>query len=177
LSDKGLRQAERLRQRLATFRIDAIYSSDLQRAVATARVIASQHKVEVMTTRELQEMDFGELEGMDFKEVQQHYPQMDVRRLGRNPEKNLPQGESLSQLAARATQFLTTLEKHSPEETVLIVAHSGPIRTILCLLLGISLEHWWQIRVDPASLTIVDTLPQGTVLSLLNDICHLADLA
>ncbi len=177
LSDKGLRQAERARQRLASLKIDAIYASDLQRAVATAQIIASQHEAEVTISSELREINFGELEGMNFQEIKQRYPQLDLKSVVRNPEKALPNGESLNQLAARVTRFLPTLEKHSPEETVLIVAHGGTIQTILCLLLGIGLEHWGKIRVEPASLTIMNTFPWGVMLSLLNDVCHLADLA
>ena len=64
LSDAGFRQAERLRDRLATERIDAIYSSELRRASATAEIIASSHRLHVIICAELREMNFGELEGL-----------------------------------------------------------------------------------------------------------------
>ena len=157
-------------------RIDAIYSSDLQRAADTARIIAAPHEVEVTISRELREINFGALEGRSFTEIQQDYPHISARWLCYNPGEALPEGESLNQLAARVARSLTLLEKHSPEDTVLIVAHGGTIRTILCLLLGIGLEHWWKLKVDNASFTTVDNLPWGIMLSSLNDVGHLTDL-
>jgi len=43
----------------------------------------------------------------------------------------------------------------------------------VCHLLGIDLSHWRQIRLDNASLSIVETYPQRAILSLLNDVSHL----
>jgi hypothetical protein len=44
---------------------------------------------------------------------------------------------------------------------------------MICNLLGIGIEHWLQMRVDHASLSIVETYPQGNVLNLWNDVSHL----
>ncbi len=65
------------------------------------------------------------------------------------------------------------LNKHASSETILIVSHSGPLKVLVCLLLGIDQSHWWQIRCDNASLSIVETYPQGAIINLLNDISHL----
>ncbi|MBM3133463.1 MAG: histidine phosphatase family protein, partial [Chloroflexi bacterium] len=51
--------------------------------------------------------------------------------------------------------------------------HGGPIQVLICHLLGIGLEHWWQIRLSGASISILDTYPQGTSLALLNSTSHL----
>jgi len=53
------------------------------------------------------------------------------------------------------------------------VSHSGALRTFICQLLGMEPRQRWQIRLDPASLTIVETYPQGAILTLLNDVSHL----
>ncbi|GAH63159.1 unnamed protein product, partial [marine sediment metagenome] len=82
-------------------------------------------------------------------------------------------GESVAELINRVSKFLERLEKHAPEETILIVAHSAPLRLLICHLLGIELRHWRQIRLDLASLSILDTYPQGAILNSLNDISHL----
>lgn len=173
LSAAGLRQAERLRDRLATEKIDAIYSSDLQRASATAKLIASAHQLEVITCAELREINFGQLEGLTFDEVSQLYPEVTKLWVERSPELKYPGGESIDRFTKRVSKFLSRLEEHTEQETILIAAHSGVLRTLICLLLGIELQHRWQFRLDLASLSILETYPQQAILSLLNNVSHL----
>jgi alpha-ribazole phosphatase len=173
LSAAGFRQAERLRNRLAAEKIDAVYSSDLQRASATAELIASAHRLEVISCAELREIDFGEIEGLTFDEVSQLYPEVTSLWVERNPALEYPGGESIAGFDKRVSKFLARLEKHNEEETVLIVAHSGVLRTLICRLLGMEPEHKWQFRLDLASLSILSTYQHVAVLSLLNDVSHL----
>ena len=173
LSAVGLRQAERLRDRLATEKINAVYSSDLRRSSLTAETIASRHKLEVITCPELREIDFGQLEGLTFDQISQLYPEVTRLWIERSPELKYPGGESIYQLNNRVGVFMRRLEKHAEQETILIVAHSGVLRTLACQLLGIELRHRWQIRLDLASLTVIETYPQGAILTLLNDVGHL----
>jgi len=173
LSAAGLRQAERLRDRLATEKLNAVYSSDLRRASLTADTIASRHKLEVITCPELREIDFGQLEGLTFDQIGRLYPEVTRLWMERSPELKYPDGESIYQLNNRVSDFMRRLEKHANEETILIVAHSGVLRTLACQLLGIEPQHRWQIRLDLASLTVIETYPQGAILTLLNDVSHL----
>ena len=173
LSDAGFRQAERLRDRLATERIDAIYSSELRRASATAEIIASSHRLDVITCAELREMNFGKLEGLTFNEISRLYPEVSELWLQRSPKLKYPGGESIDEFNSRVNQFVDQLKTHAPQETILIVAHSGSLRSLMCHLLGIGSERRWQFRLDLASLTILETYPQGAILSLLNDVSHL----
>ena len=175
LSAVGLKQAEQLRHRLATEKISTIYSSDLRRALLTAETIASPHRPEFITCPELKEINFGQLEGLTFDEVSEFYPEVMQLWRERNPKLRYPGGESLDEFNERVTSFLSRLEKHGDEETVLILAHAGVLRTLICQLLDVEPWHRWQLCLDLASLTIIETYPQGTILSLLNDTCHLAE--
>jgi alpha-ribazole phosphatase len=172
LSDIGKRQAEQLRDRLAPEKISAIYSSTLSRARTTAEVIASWHKVRVVPCEELCECSFGYVEGLTFGEISKKFPEL-ARELGDWKTVVFPGGESLEQLDKRVQSFLGKLKQLKQESTIGIVAHDGPLRLIICHLLGLEIRHWFQIRVDHASLSIVETYPQGTVLSLLNDVSHI----
>ena len=173
LSAAGLRQAEQLRCRLAAEKIDAIYSSDMSRASVTAEIIASEHQLEVVACTELREIDFGEFEGLTFAEVSQLYPETARLWAERNPSLEFPGGEKLTGFDKRIGKFISRLKKHSPEETILIVAHCGALRVLLCRLLGIELQHRWQFRLDLGSLSILETYPQGAILNRLNDVSHL----
>jgi alpha-ribazole phosphatase len=174
LNEAGIKQAEQLRNRLAPEKLDIIYTSPLRRARATAEIIASAHKAAVIACDDLCECNFGEIEGMTFTEIEKQYPVL-AQELRDRKTGAFPGGETLEQLNERVKSFLKRLEKHKPEETVLVVAHGGPVRLIICNLLGLGLEHWVQMRVDHASLSIVETYPGMNILSLLNDTSHLKE--
>ena len=175
LSALGLRQAERLRDRLAAQKIDAVYSSDLQRALATARIIASGHQLDVTICAELREINFGKLEGLNFEEISQLFPEFTAKwKVQRNTDIEFPGGESLDQLHRRVRNFVDRLQKRKPEETVLVVAHAGVLRSLICQLMEIELRYIYRIRLDLGSLSIVEAYPEGAIVSLLNDTSHLA---
>ncbi len=176
LSALGARQAERLRDRLAAQKIDVVYSSDLQRAWATAKTIAFRHQLEVTICAELREINFGKLEGLNFGEISQLFPEFTAKwKAQRSTDIEFPGGESLDELNNRVSNFVGRLKKHEAEETILIVAHAGVLRSLICQLMGLELQHIYHIRLDLASLSILETHPTGAILTLLNDTSHLRD--
>ena len=173
LSAAGIEQAEKLCDRLAVEKIDAVYSSDLERALVTAEIIASSHQLAVITCAELREVNFGQLEGLTFSEISQLYPEVAKLWAERSTKLKYPGGESLVKFNNRVSKFLSRLDKHAVDETILVVAHAGVLRTLVCQLLSIDPQRRWQIRLDLASLSIMETHQQGAILSLLNDVSHL----
>jgi alpha-ribazole phosphatase len=173
LSPAGIRQAERLRDRLAGEPLSAVYASDLRRASATAEIIASRHDLAVTTCPELREIDFGEIEGLTFDEARRLYPEVVRLWIEQSSELKYPAGDSITEFSNRVIGFVPRLAKHAKQETVLIVAHSGVLRTLLCQLLGMETRHRWQMRLDLASLSVAETYSRSAVLCSLNDVCHL----
>jgi len=173
LSAHGLKQAEQLRDRLSSEKIDTIYTSNLRRASITAGIIASHHEAEIITCPELQEINFGKVEGLTFTEINQRYPELVDTWLSREPGFRFPEGESVGEFNKRVTKFLGILTKHTTEESILIVAHSGTLRLLICNLLGIEPRYWRQFRVDLASLSMLETYHQGAILNSINDVSHL----
>ena len=173
LSAEGIRQAEQLRDRLTTQKIDTVYASNLSRAMVTAQIIASRHQAKIITRDELGEINFGDVEGLTFNEISQLHPELAESMANWSVHPGFPGGETIDELNERVNKFLPELKKHPPEETVLIVAHSGILRLMICNLLVIEQEHWRQLRINLASLSILETYPRGAILSLLNDISHL----
>lgn len=173
LSDRGIWQAEKLRDRLAGEKINAIYSSNLSRAHATAEIIASRHQLNITACDELNECNFGYAEGLTFAEISELYPELAQVLSGFDTAARFPGGENFNELNSRVQKFLERLNEHKPKETILIVAHGGPLQIIICQLLKIDIKHWRQIRLYLASLSIVETYPQEAMLNLLNDVSHL----
>lgn len=173
LSDEGIAQSERLRDRLAAEKISATYSSRLRRARATAEIIATPHRLPVTVCEELLEINFGQAEGLTFREIGQRFPEVVKAWPNRDLSFSYPGGETIGELNSRVTGFLSRLDKHAPEETVLIVAHAGVLRLLICHLLKLEPWRWRQLRTDLASLSIVETFPEMAILTLLNDVSHL----
>ncbi len=159
LTDTGRYQAERLRERLTAEKIDTVYTSNLKRARMTAEIIVTGRDLNIIECPELSEISYGEVEGLTFTEIKQRYPTLadQIRRSDLTME--FPGGEKFPDFIKRVESFKQRLVKHGEGESVLIVAHGGPLRTLLLSLLGISQESWWQLRIDNASLSILDTYP------------------
>jgi alpha-ribazole phosphatase len=173
LGNAGIQQAQCLRDRLASEKIKYAYASQLKRSFVTAETVMATHHLNVIKSSFLNEIDFGELEGLDFQEVKARYPEVTRRWIQHDLELQYPGGESLGQMQARVKEFVNLLNAHSENETILIVAHSGILRTLICQLLGLGMDHFWNLRVDLASISIVETYPEIPILSLLNDVSHL----
>ncbi len=169
----GLHQAEQLRDRLAMEKIDAIYTSELKRAAETAAVIAARQNLKVTPCPELKEVDFGRLEGLEFNEIHQQFPEIEKMWVTRDPALVYPDGESLTGFEERVAGFMSRLQTHRQDETVLVVAHAGVVRTLICQLLTLGMQNRWSLRIDLGSLSIVETYPEISVLCLLNDVSHL----
>lgn len=177
LSDLGREQAQLLARRLANKKIDCFYSSDLKRAYETASIVAQPHNQDVMTTPALREMNFGVWEGKTAQEINASYPGQ-LKNWWVNPmDMNIPQGEKLQDLAARCMYEIKSIINKHNNETVLVAAHGGSIRSIICCVLGINLNEMWRLYLDNACLNLVD-FPQWEkgALRLLNDCAHLDNI-
>ena len=174
LSAKGRRQVELLADYLADEPIDVICSSDLRRASRSAEIIASRFDKKVITRPELREIDYGKISGLTFPEVAKQFPDVAKLWFTRPLSLQFPGGESVDQLRARVVRFLIEL-KPKPEQTVLIVAHGGPLKFAICTLIGLDAKHWQQLQLDPASLSIITIYPETTMFTRLNDTSYLKE--
>ena len=175
LNEEGFRQVEKLNKRLADEKIDAVYSSDLQRAVDTAKGAVSGRDIEITTCYELREMNFGEAEEMTFAELNEKYPDLARSVMNVDTGVSFPGGESFADFVERVQAFLKTLEKFNEDHTILIVSHGATLKVIVCELLGIDPNHWYQMGIDNASLSIINTYRHRTILNSLNETSYLND--
>lgn len=175
LNARGERAAQSLARRVAPYGLAAAYSSDLARAAETSRIILEDRPVPTETVEDLREFSYGEWEGMTLHEARALEPGVFDRQLGlENANFAAPGGETTAQLLGRVRRFYArTIERHDPEENLLIVTHGGPIRALLVLLLGLPREYFWRVRVDLGSLSIVSNQTGGRVLEMWNDTSHL----
>ena len=171
LNELGLKQAEQLRDRLASEKITHYYSSTLSRARDTAKIIAAGRR-SIVACKELCECNFGYLEGLTYEEIKRLHPAV-AEELVKMESIDFPGGESLEKFHARLETFLKRLEKHKPQDVIAIIAHGGSLRMLICHLLGLEIKHWHRMHIDRGSLSIVDTYPVVNILDSLNDTSHL----
>ena len=107
------------------------------------------------------------------EEISSGYPEFYGRWLKWDTDLEFPGGESVKDLKARVAGFTERLSSNSPVDTVLIVAHAGTLRMLICHLMGLPLSYWRKLRLDLASVSTVDLTPNGAVLTRLNDTAHL----
>ncbi|MFZ5631810.1 MAG: alpha-ribazole phosphatase [Bacillota bacterium] len=174
LSASGIEQARALAKRLATQKISAVYSSDLGRAVETARQIAIPLGLEVITRPALREMNFGQWEGLTFAEIREKYGDL-LKRWWQKPlDIRTPGGEGLSDLVSRVVPAVREVVEKHPDEQVAVVCHGGPVRSIIGTVLNMDLNKYWKIRQDNAALNIVDFNDwDNGIVALMNDRSHL----
>ena len=138
LSPAGIRQAEMLAERWKKRRFDAVYSSDLSRALRTAEIVAPY--ADPIPTAELREMDLGKWVGHTTEEVAELFPDewkafrscsVDCRASG---------GESRRDLLERTTRFFRDAARRHDRQNVLVVTHGGALRAFFLMLMGGSLN-------------------------------------
>ncbi len=178
LNEKGIEQSRRAARRLAAEEINAMYSSDLKRALQTARIIAAEHGLQeaVHETPLLREMNFGDLEGLRFNEIDEKYQLIfsaDASWRSAGPNIRVPGGESISDMSSRIERFMSELSRHRQNDTVLVASHGGPLQVLTCLLLEVGIEHWWQLRFSAASISVIENHPSGASITFLNSTSHL----
>ncbi len=173
LSARGMQQAEALRDRLATWDIHAAYSSDLVRAMDTARTLLQGRDVTISPSPEIREFAFGRWEGLTGAQIKETDPVMfDDWRI-RGDTFAPPGGESVLDLADRVRKFLGRVKgAHGDGEVVLIVGHGGCLTILLTCLLELPLSTSRRLYFDSASLSVVDVYHDTAVLKLLNDTSH-----
>jgi broad specificity phosphatase PhoE len=172
LTEIGREQARQLSEALRPFRLDAVYSSPLQRARVTAEQIAAPHGLPVITDDGLRESAFGAWEGMSRAEVAIRYPDL-LLAWEQDPHLSPPDGESLVDLQQRVEACAERLVAIHPHSTLVLVSHAGPIKALLCATLGASPAAIRRMFIDPATISVVDWLPGGRVLRLFNSHAHL----
>jgi broad specificity phosphatase PhoE len=178
LNERGLLQARALAKAAAgdglLAAIDAIHSSPLQRAVATATPLAEALSLPIQTDADLIEMDVGEMEGQTFPELQKRHPDFLRRWLSDElADVRMPGGETMREVQDRAWAAIESIRDSHPEQTVAVVTHNFVVLTVLCRVLELPLARFRHLRQDLAAVSLLELTPGRQVVLSLNDRCHL----
>jgi 2,3-bisphosphoglycerate-dependent phosphoglycerate mutase len=181
LNPEGVRQAAALGCVLRDEPLDAIFSSDLQRARDTAQAIAAVRGMTVQTHPGLRERCFGAFEGLIHSEISERYPMDFVawkqRDLDARYTAGERQAETLREFAARALGCVARLAGMEGHRRIAIVTHGGVLDTLYRHAYGLGYEHARNFDVLNASINRVKW--DGARFHVLQwaDVSHLAQTA
>ena len=173
LSPLGIEQAEKLAAHFPVDKMEAVYSSDLARAMKTASCVADRFGLTVESRPELRELNFGDWEGLTYDEIVAKWPDA-LNNFFQHPDVlEIPHGESFPKLRERALDAVEKIVACHPNQTVAVFAHGAILRTILTAALHMDLKYVWTIRQFNTAVNIVTYTEHGTTVELLNGTGHL----
>jgi probable phosphomutase (TIGR03848 family) len=160
LDDLGRTQAERAGERLAVLPLSELVSSPLERCRETARAVAVRQagRPRVHSDKALTECDYGEWQGRKLRDLARLALWKTVQT---NPSAaTFPGGESLPEMQARAVAAVRRRDAavtagHGGDAVWLAVSHGDVIKSILADALGMHLDLFQRIQVDPSSISVI----------------------
>lgn len=171
LNPVGCKQARRLAERLRQSPPAILYSSPLQRALKTAKILGNDWGVPVIVDEGLKEYGIGHVTGLTWQEVVEQLPAV-AERWEKAERLAIPGEEGRESFRSRVAATFEALGSRHSEETVGVVAHGGTMGAYLMDLLSLP-TTFSPFCFDNGSLSIVESDPVKPRILLLNDTCHL----
>jgi len=160
LDDTGRGQADRAGTRLSTVPLAALVSSPLERCKETARALAAgQPKpVKIVTERGLVECDYGDWQGRPLKELAREKLWKVIQ--SHPASVTFPSGEAMAAMSARAVAAVRRHDalveaEHGPQAVWAAVTHGDLVKAILADALGLHLDQFQRLHVDPSSMSVI----------------------
>jgi len=148
MSEKGISQAEDLADILQNIGFDAVISSSLKRAVATAAIVSGYKPEKIVKDDRLREMNFGDWEGLHRREVakknREEWEKWSSDWINTAP----PKGESFFEMYSRVRSCVEDILERYKGKRVLVVSHQGTMRIIPMVLLGLTSEAYWSFTAE-----------------------------
>ena len=175
LDDRGREQAAAVAARLGDIPLDALISSPMERCKQTVAPLAAAKNLTVRLEPRLAEVDYGDWTGRALKDLAgeelwrtvQAHPSAAV----------FPGGEGLAAVGVRAVAAVRELSaEFGPDAVLLICSHGDVIKAILADALGLHLDGFQRIVVNPASLSVVRYTPFRPFVERINDSGELGSL-
>jgi 2,3-bisphosphoglycerate-dependent phosphoglycerate mutase len=177
LTASGIEQAHALADGLSGSDIEAIYSSDLGRALQTAEIIAARLALPISVDHRLRERHLGAMQGMTKAEFSERFPKESTAFDSGDSEYVLPGGESARQRFDRSIACCIELAARHPGGRILLVAHGGTLRSLFHHTLSIPLADPRRFSLFNAAINTFSVQGGAWRLDTWGDTCHLRGTA
>ena len=153
LSSQGHDEAKHLAERLEAVRLRAIYSSPLERCLETAGPISAGRRLELRVEEKLGEVQYGSWQGRTYRSLVKTPLWRTVQLVP--SQATFPGGESLLELQRRGVEAVEEIRRRHRRGVVAAVSHADMIKAILAHYLGLHLDLFQRINVEPASVSAI----------------------
>ena len=177
LTEVGRRQCAAVARALAGSGVGAVYTSPLERARASAELIAKPHGLPVRIAPAFAEMGFGPWEGLTGDEVRARFPEAWAQWRSAPHLCELPGGDRLSAVAERVAAGVQELREAHGGQTLVLVSHAIVARVMVLGALGLGLDRLWTVDAAPAGITEIEYEPGWATVHRMNTVAHLDTVA
>jgi alpha-ribazole phosphatase len=169
LSEEGERQCEVQALRLAAAPLAAVITSDLRRARRSGEILGAPHGLRPEPVAALREMAMGRWDGLTAAEIEAREPRAFAEWMGDVGRFAFPEGESVTDLVARAWPAFEAIAAAYHGQAVVVVAHGGTNRALLCQALGLPLTRLLSFGQDYAALSVLERDAEAWRVVRLNE--------
>jgi len=173
LSDKGVKQSEQLSQRLGSFPVAQIRISPMERCFETVspwineHVLAANPKFAPTIDPMLNEVDYGDWSGKRLTTLSR---KKEWKTVQESPSRMyFPGGEGIAAMQARAMKSVHEAASLSDSKVAVFVSHGDVIKSIVASALGMHIDEFQRIIIDPASVSVIEYNSVKPRILLVND--------
>jgi len=179
LNDVGRHQADSTGKALAGYRISAVYSSPLKRAVETAEAVAryQEHTPHISIDEAFNNIDLGYWQGQPKTEIQSRFPELWSLWVNTPERMRLPGGETLNEIRDRAFPEMVKLCERHYGETIALVSHRSVLKVLIAAAVGLTDDYFWRFHLDNSSYSVlIYARERGFCLTKLNITHHIDEM-
>lgn len=155
LTKKGVEQANKIAAFLEPLKISAIYSSPIERALHTAKIIADKLDVSYHIDERITEIEMGTFSGMNYEDMFEKYGNVFLRFYQNDPVIEKNGVEPFSNVKKRVLEMVNHCSAAHQGKNILLVTHMDPIKAIISTITQLRPESLYELIIRNASLTIV----------------------
>lgn len=168
LTKIGIEQAEQIGKYLKPIDISAIYSSPIERADNTAKIVAESNSVDYKLDERLTELDMGKFTRMPYDEIFAKHGNVFLKFYSNDPIISEHNVETFPHVQKRVMDMLDyTIKKHD-QENVLLVTHMDPIKSVIAKVMDLKPLSLFELIIANCSLTIIKHHDEKLSLSAIN---------
>lgn len=174
LTREGVESAIKLGKKLSPIDFDIIYSSPLNRALTTAKLIRGNKDIKIVTHNGLREMCYGIWEGMTLEDINRKYPEEYFLYVNK-PEEYIPiDGETYNDLFTRVQNFLNEIVNEEAEN-VLVVTHGVTIKAMIAIIKGLTIKEFSNLPIFTGTSLNICEIKDGKIELIVEDnVSHLS---
>ena len=168
LTHTGIVQAHDAAKLLSEMNVSAIYSSPIQRADDTAKIVAKRNNLDVISDDRLIELDMGKFTGMAYDDIFEKHGNVFLKFYNGELEIAHNGVETFAEVKSRVTSIIKHIQSEHPQENVVLVTHMDPIKAMLSMSVNLSATNLFELVIANASLNIFSPKKDGFAVEGIN---------